>query len=979
MIGKTVGRYRILDEIGGGGMGVVYRAEDVQLQRAVALKFLAPELTRNEEAKRRFLVEARAIAALDHPNVCTVYEVAETEEGRMFLALAYYEGRTLAEWIGEEPLPMRDVVQTGIAIARGLGRAHLAGILHRDVKPANVIVTEHGETKLLDFGLAKLVHDAAQLTQKGTAMGTPAYMAPELIQGDPIDERADLWSLGVLLYEMVTGRRPFRGGTPSAIMMAVLHGDPQPAEELRPDLPRPLRELLNRLLQKDPRRRPATALEVEGALASMASGTQAVPTRPGARRLAVALSVAVLALVALVAWGLRGGSSEAPTDGAAATDANVVAVMPFAVRGSDELAYLREGLVDLLSTKLDGAGALRSVDPFALLGCIDREGEGERIEGARARAIAGDFGAGRYLLGDVLAAGERVQISATLYGIGGDEASRASVEGPVDELFGLVDRLTAELLADLLEGVGRRVDRIATVTTDSLPALKAYLQGEKEFRAGRFQQAIESLQRAVDEDPEFALAWYRLSVAAEWGLRTDLTEVAADQAVRHVDALTDHDRALLEARLANRRGAADEAERLYRAIVSSHPDDVDAWLQLAEVLFHYGPTRGRSIQESRAAYDRVVELDPRMVEAHWHLARLDRLKGDRDALRADVDRILALNPEGDRALEMVVLRDFGYGDAEVEAALLERLADVRDGILALACWNLAGVALELDGARRIAALLTDPARSADGRAMGHVLLGYFALAEGRLDEARAAFEAAREHRPGWSLQHRSLIELFAFVPADEARLRALHAELEAWDAEAEPDSAIPDSFFSASDGKYVLMKTYLLGMVEARLGEASALQRADAMALLPSPRETPSLTADFARSIRAQLARTREGDAAALPYHVEQEMQVLYQYTISSPFFSQMEARYGHALALAASGEVDDALRMASSFLGVSCYDIVFEAPSRLLRARLLDERGDTEAALAHYREAVELWSDCEPVFRPRVEAAERRIAELER
>ncbi|MFQ6038559.1 MAG: serine/threonine-protein kinase, partial [Candidatus Aminicenantales bacterium] len=221
------GKYRILDTLGRGGMGLVVKAEDIKLKRTVALKFLSPELTQNLEARERFIHEARAASALDHPHICTIYEIDETEDGQMYIAMAFYEGGSLKERIRQGPLSLEETLETGIQVAEGLARAHEKDIVHRDIKPANVMVTRDGSAKIVDFGLAKLA-GTTRMTRTGTTLGTVAYMSPKQILGEEVDSRSDVWSLGVCLYEMITGELPFRGENEQAIIYAILNEEPKP-------------------------------------------------------------------------------------------------------------------------------------------------------------------------------------------------------------------------------------------------------------------------------------------------------------------------------------------------------------------------------------------------------------------------------------------------------------------------------------------------------------------------------------------------------------------------------------------------------------------------------------------------------------------------------------------------------------------------------------------------------------------------------
>ncbi|MCM2315405.1 MAG: protein kinase, partial [Thermoanaerobaculia bacterium] len=269
MIGRTVGHYRVLEHLGGGGMGVVYRAEDTRLERMVALKFLPPELTRDEEARKRFLREARAASQLDHNNICTVYDVGEAD-GQTWIAMAYYDGETLKKKIERGPMGLGEALAIAVQIARGLGKAHASRIVHRDVKPANVMVTADGVVKIVDFGLAKLT-DASLITQSTQTLGTLAYMAPEQIRGEPVGPQADLWSLGVVVFELLAGQRPFRGEYSQAIAFSILNEQPVSLAELRPDAPAELERVVRKLLRKDPLQRYQNADEVIAELEALRS------------------------------------------------------------------------------------------------------------------------------------------------------------------------------------------------------------------------------------------------------------------------------------------------------------------------------------------------------------------------------------------------------------------------------------------------------------------------------------------------------------------------------------------------------------------------------------------------------------------------------------------------------------------------------------------------------------------------------------
>jgi serine/threonine protein kinase len=260
MIGKTISHYKIIEKLGSGGMGDVYKAEDTKLQRTVALKFLPPGLIRDDDARQRFVHEARASSALDHPNIGTIYEIGE-DDGDFFIAMAYYEGKTLKDKIEQGPLDVEEAVDTTIQILKGLTKAHSKDIIHRDIKPANILLTGDRQVKIIDFGLAKL-KGSTMLTKTGTTMGTVAYMSPEQAQGGRADHRTDIWSVGVMLYEMLAGEQPFKGDYEQAIIYVILNEEPEYITKVRNDVPKQIERILERALAKDPEKRYQTMEEM---------------------------------------------------------------------------------------------------------------------------------------------------------------------------------------------------------------------------------------------------------------------------------------------------------------------------------------------------------------------------------------------------------------------------------------------------------------------------------------------------------------------------------------------------------------------------------------------------------------------------------------------------------------------------------------------------------------------------------------------
>ena len=274
MIGTSISHYKITEKLGGGGMGIVYKAEDIHLKRTVALKFLPPELTRDEESKTRFVREAQAASALQHNNICNIHDIEETADGQIFIVMDYYEGETLKKKVDRGPLAIEKTLDISIQVAQGLQKAHEKRIVHRDIKPANILVTTDGVVKIVDFGLAKL-SGGTLLTKSGTALGTAAYMSPEQARGEQVDQRTDVWSFGVVLYEMLTGMRPFRGEHEAGVLYSIVNEECQPVLEVRPDVPPDLARIVGRMLQKDSESRYSSMAEIVQELSTLQSGKAA--------------------------------------------------------------------------------------------------------------------------------------------------------------------------------------------------------------------------------------------------------------------------------------------------------------------------------------------------------------------------------------------------------------------------------------------------------------------------------------------------------------------------------------------------------------------------------------------------------------------------------------------------------------------------------------------------------------------------------
>jgi TolB-like protein/tetratricopeptide (TPR) repeat protein len=626
LIGRSVGHYRILDRLGAGGMGRVYSARDDTLGRFVALKFLPPHLGSDDAARRMLMAEARAASALDHPNICTVHEIAEADlpgdprHGSLFIAMACYDGETIATKVARGPLPVEDVVAYAVQMADALVAAGEAGLVHRDLKPANLIVTQAGRIKILDFGVARSA--VADVTTEGATRGTLAYMSPEQTRGEALDARTDLWALGVLLYEMLTGVRPFPSRDEALLVHQIRHETPTPLAVLRPEVPGALARIVERCLRKAPEQRYAHAGELLTDLrALVAGGAPDRPPRrrpPRRRRRVAAMGIAAVASVALTTVTLlslrgrvAGPGAEPPGDVAVATSpaAPRLAVLPFAnLRADTATDFLGYALADEIIGRLGRIDGL-IVRPSSAV----RSYHGQVIDVQEAaRALGVDV----LLTGTYLHEGETLRVNLELVNaVTGEPEWREAIETGYASVFRLQDivaeRVTRRVGLDWTRAARARTDAIAPVDP---AAYHLYLRafGYPFVTEEGNRAAYTLLRRSVELDstyaPAFTALGYRAYQLGYHGFAAEPEQALAEaeRAFTRALALDPGDLQALsfQALLLLVTGRLEEALQPLRQALAIQPN-ADSYISLGHVYRQAG-----LLEESVRSFERAGAIDP---------------------------------------------------------------------------------------------------------------------------------------------------------------------------------------------------------------------------------------------------------------------------------------------------------------------------------------------------------------------------------
>jgi serine/threonine protein kinase/tetratricopeptide (TPR) repeat protein len=988
IIGETAGHYRILERLGEGGMGEVYLAEDLRLNRKAAIKVIAPHLTRDEERRQRFLQEATLAAAIDHPHIAKIYDIDGVGD-RLFIAMEYVRGVTLRDSLHNAPLTLRRVVDLAVQVGDALAKVHEHGIVHRDLKPENIIVTEDGYAKVIDFGLAKLsepvmaqnIGDAATANQKqvrtadGVILGTVAYMSPEQARGQNVDARSDIFSFGALLHEMLSGVSPFRrpsaAETLSAILTETIPAVPIADVTVAPDLQR----IVRKCLVKDPAGRYQTmrdvVVDLRDVRESLGSGEKSVttpvtpatsPTLPLRKFAALARILAVIAVVALGAMLLlrRTGPYPAATTSSSSHKPAVAVVNFENVSGVPASAWLSRGLPSMLVTGLAQTPEMEVITSDRLNEAARQVGKDsfDVIEAGRLTEVARRAGATVVVNGSIIQSGDEIRIDARVEDLATGRVLRAeSVRGK--DPLALADDLATRIRRGLDVHPEGTVRRIADITSSSVEAYQLYSTAVQALRNVRVDEGRKLLNQAIALDPNFAMAYLQLSRADSMdGKQTD-RQANLKRAAEHIDRLSERESLMVRASLALSEGRNDEALRGFEAVISKYPDEVDAYF--SAVFLQDTPAK------SIATMQRAVQALPAAGELYNILGYVFLADGRPSEAIAALETYVRLRPNESNALDSLAEANLVWGELDRALDLYTRA--IPGGHLPNGRgWTFA-VLGKYDQA------FPDLASSNITTGLALARLGRYREAFETLDKSTAqAVRDGNKSRQALNSLLRSGLELERgdcsnVIPSAEAAGRVLAAG---------PVGVVEIGLSGGPSGG-ALVADLLIGTCNARSGKLDSA-RVRLEHAKQEYREAFAFHRFWLHSLEGEVALAEKDPARASAAFAagEPPQKMPFNRTGDEAVWTLLGnsvfPRDGVARALVAQGRVEEAIKVYRALLTPgrdSKFTAFFEPRYILALARLLDRSGQKDAANAEYRRFLEYWKKADPAL-PEIGEARR-------
>jgi serine/threonine protein kinase len=883
MIGSYIYHYKILQMLGSGGMGVVYKAEDTRLGRLVAIKFLPPSLTAGSEEKERFIIEAQAASSLDHPNICTIYEINETEFGQMYIALAFYEGETLKTRIEKSPIESQESIRIAIQIAQGLAKAHGKGIVHRDIKPANIVITPESIAKILDFGLAKLAANS-RITKSHSTLGTVAYMSPEQMRGDDVDQRADLWSLGVVLYEMVTGHLPFRGDSEAALIYRITNEEPILAQSWRPDLDPRLAAILGHCLEKDPAERYQNADELIQDL-QICLRPQAEP-KPENRLVALHRPAKNKHAGMKRRWPWLAGVS------------------------------VLTGLLILAFVLTRSGGQFQQHAPAA-----------------------------------------------------------ASKDG---NLSALADGLTIQILTQYTRAPAERPGWLAGMSTQSLPALKAYLEAIKKERRGDMGGAYRLYSLAIQYDSTFSLAWFRRANFNQmWQANPTQARTDIDNAIFYGEKLPLRDRRLIWAQEALIKGENENALTLARLVLDEDPDDILALSVLATCWPRVANLYGHSLLENREAEKRLLALDPASAVIFQGLSAAALERGD----ITEIDSLLARWKQMEHqflpawALEMGRLHL--TEDWSNRQMLFQKMSSYPSGTRLRGVEYAVAFARDIANAAPAARLFLRKSEPSAFNALGYWLLATIETGCGRSAKAASRTDSLAALLPEYEMVFHGLALPIRLYLIPDAIHAVNVASIRQWQPHPRTAAAGWEGSFGSFNDLLPHFRWYHLGVLSFFQGDTSQLGRCRQRLATEVVRpDAASLVRIWGNTLQA-LAKMYEGQNEIALQFLERESPIIRYPLTNSPIFSLAFTRYLRAELLLRLGRNEEALNWYRSLTELLINDIPYRGPAFLRMAEIYEKIGRPQEAIQHYEKFLFLWRECAPEYKTITAAAAKRLQTL--